>query len=114
MSSDFDREKKPLLNYCEHSERAQLVDSEDFDSMPPRKRKSGKRRKGGVKKRKGGVRFVKGRVSIKGKKYSPSLLIRQINNAVLNKAASKLNSKSGGKVRKSRKGRKKVHKRRKR
>ncbi len=116
MSSDYlpQEEKKPLLDYSEHLERAELVDQEEFDSMPPRKRRrTTKKRKGGGGggRKKGGVRFIKGRVSIKGHKYAPSQLIRQINNAVLTKAAGKLNS---GKVRKSRKGKRKGHRKRKR
>ena len=108
MSDDSSENKKPLLSYSEHLERAELIDAEEYDSMPPRKRKSGKRKVKKTGRKKGGVRIVKGRISIKGKKYLPSLLIKQMTNAVVNKAANRVESKSGN--RKSRKGKKKSRK----
>ena len=104
MSHDFSESKKPLLNYSENLERADLFeDGNDERSMPPRKRKSKKSKKGGVK-RKSGVRFVKGRLVVNGVKYASSDVVKQIANSVIQKAANKI-SKKGKK--KSRKGRKK-------
>ena len=69
MFQNLSEEKKPLLNYSEHLERAELIDEETEDLMAARKKRGSKKRKGakrGKGKRKGGVRLVNGRVSING------------------------------------------------
>ena len=113
MSTSYDANKKPLVAYSEHEERAQFL---DFDSMPRKSNKSKKSRKSkrqSVKVIKG-TRIVKGRVSIKLGGYSgvqklaPSQLIRYIPLNKLKAAAKKVLASLGHqKIKKKRKSKKK-------
>lgn len=108
-------ERKPLLHYSDQEERANFFDTEELDSSMPRRKRSGKQKKGkrqstgkGLK----GVKFSKGRLALRIGGYSgvqrlaPSQLVRYIPLAKLKQAARKVLAKTGGKKIKRRKGRK--------
>ena len=103
MSCSF----KPLLHYSEDLERASLIDDSEI-SMPPRRRRSGRKRKTVRKGKKRGVRVTKGKINLKVAGYgnhhfSASQLVPFIPLSKLRVAAKRVLSKSG--VRKTRKGR---------
>ena len=114
MYGNLSEEKKPLLHYSEHSERAQLVDDIDKgekDSLKTtKKRKSGKKKSVEKGKRKV-LRVAHGNFSIKVpgfpglQKFSASQILPLIPVSQLRAAAKRVLSQSGKK--KNRKKKKK-------
>ena len=112
--SNESEERKPLLKYSETQERATLVDTEEEESMSPRRRKSGKRKKGSKRR---GVRVNKGKLAIRiagyqgSPHFSASELIHFIPLSKLKAAARKVLKRSGRDLKKKRKGKRKGRRR---